>query len=110
MTRTDSHIEQYLRGLRAMALRDFNESENTAARDIARIEISAKLLHMSEYRFFEVSCEAQFGDDISEEYLLSIFDDYIFSNKVPSWVTEFAQYVMSCYYENDSEPREFSLN
>jgi hypothetical protein len=110
MTRTDSHMEQYLRGLRAIALEGFDEEGDTAGRDIARIEISAKLLHLSEFRFFQVSYEASFGNDIPEEYLLCIFDDYIFSNKVPDWVREFAQYVMTCYYEGDSEAREFSLN
>jgi hypothetical protein len=110
MTRTDSQIEQYLRGLRTLALRSFDQEEETAGRDIARIEMSAKLLHLSEFRFFEISYEANFGNDIPEEYLVSIFDDYVFRNKVPDWVREFAQYVMSCYYEGDSESREYSLN
>jgi hypothetical protein len=110
MTRTDSHIKQYLRGIRAVALKSFEEEGDDASRDIARIEISAKLLHLSELRFFEISYEANFGDDIPEEYLISIFDDYVFSNMVPDWVREFAQYVMSCYYEDNSETREFSLN
>jgi hypothetical protein len=110
MTRTDSHIKQYLRGIRALALKSFDEEEDTAGRDIARIEISARLLHLSEFRFFEISYEANFGDEVPEEYLTSIFDDYVFSNKVPDWVREFAQYVMSCYYEDNSEAREFSLN
>jgi len=110
MTRTDAQIEQYLQGLRNTALKSFDVQEDTAGRDIARIEMSAKLLHLSEYRFFEISYEANFGDDIPEEYLMSIFDDYVFGNKVPDWVREFAQYVMSCYYEDHSDAREFSLN
>lgn len=110
MTRTDAQIKQYLRELRTDALKSFDEENDAAGRDIARIEISAKLLHLSEYRFFEVSYEANFGDDVPEEYLISIFDDYVFSNKVPDWVREFAQYVISCYYEDNSEAREYSLN
>ena len=110
MTRTDSHIEQYLKGLKAIALEGFDEDGDTPGRDIARIEISAKLLHVSEFRFFQVCYEASFDDDIPEEYLLSVYDEYVFGNKVPDWVREFAQYVMTCYYESDSETREFSLN
>jgi len=110
MTRTNSHIEQYLRGLKTVALKSFDEGQDTEGRDIARIEISAKLLHLSEFRFFEISYQANFGDDIPEEYLISIFDDYVFSNQVPDWVRDFARYVMSCYFEGDSGAREFSLN
>ena len=110
MTSSDAHLKSYLRELKSMAIESFNEEEDAAGRDIARIEISSRLLHVTEFDFFQVSYEASFGDDIPEEYLLCIYDDYVFRSEVPDWARDFARYVITCYHETDADSREFNLN
>jgi hypothetical protein len=110
MTGTDAELKSYLQERKSMAIKSFDEGEDTASRDIARIEMSSRLLHLSEFCFFQVSYEASFDHDIPEEYLLCIYDDYLFRNEVPDWARDFARYILACYYEADADAREFSLN
>jgi hypothetical protein len=109
MKRADSQIECYLKKLRSRFMASFVEEE-TSAKDIARIEISSRLLQMSELSFFHLAYQEWFGDTISDQDMEDIYTDYLFMNEVPLWVSDLARNVLSCYFRGYFDTVEYSLN
>ena len=103
-------MASYLDKLKTTAINNFNEQDETAGRDIARIEISSRLLQISEFQFFHVAYQEWCGKEIDDDDMEHIFTAYLLSNDVPFWVRDFARDVLSYYTTGNCEAREFSLN
>ena len=85
-------------------------NESNIKKDLAGIEISSKMLQMSEFRFFQLAYERWYGSELAEGNMENIFADYMFKNEVPYWVRHLSRNVLSLYFEDRLDPREFNIN
>jgi hypothetical protein len=83
---------------------------DTMQQDTARIHISSKLLQISEFRFFQLSYSQWYGRELPERSMEYIFADYMFKDEIPHWARYFSRKVLSLYFKNRLNPREFNLN
>jgi hypothetical protein len=110
MKSVDLQIESYLKKLRTQFKKSFAEEEDTAAKDIARIEVASRLLQISEFCFFRLAYEEWCGCEISESDMEPIFTDYIFMDEVPHWARLLARTVLSSYFHGYFDSRDFNIN
>ena len=77
--------------------------------DIARIQLSARLLQMSEFRFFQLAYEQWYGRGLDEKRMEYIFADYMMKDVMPHWARHFSRIVTTRYFEGNLDPREFNV-
>jgi hypothetical protein len=106
----EMQIDSYLNERRASAIKCFCEEERSASRDLARIELSSQLLHVSEFHFFRIAYEGCFDEAIGYEDLMAVYRDFQVNNEVPDWARDYATFVLSYYYERVAGDWDFSLN
>ena len=78
--------------------------------DIARIQLSAQLLQISEFRFFQLAYEQWYGRELDEKTMEYIFAGYILKNEMPHWARHLSRIVTTRYFEGNLDPHEFNIN
>lgn len=78
--------------------------------DIARVHLSARLLQISEFRFFQLAYEQWYGHGLDEKNMEYIFADYMMKNEIPHWARHFSRIVTTRYFEGNLDPRAFNVN
>ena len=84
-------------------------SQDVVGNDGEKVEISSRLLQMSEFKFFQLAYSWWYGRDISEKNMESIFADYMLKNEVPHWVRHFARQILSEYSHGVHDLHEFGI-
>jgi len=84
-------------------------NQNVVGNDCEKVEISSRLLMMSEFKFFQLAYSWWYGRDISEKKMESIFADYMLKDEVPHWVRHFARQVVSQYFQGVLDPHEYGV-
>ncbi len=90
-------------------LRRLEQERNPPLTDIDYVAISAGLLQVSEFRFFQVAYADWYGREISTPSLEPIFTRYMFDNVVPHWVRRLTRIVLSRSKEGTLDPRDFNI-
>lgn len=104
-----SELETLRERLRNLFRPDNYESEKLLRADLEKVASASKLLQISEFRFFQISYFQWYGREISENYLESIFSEYMFEDIVPHWVRHFARKVISCHEDGGIDPAEYNI-
>lgn len=86
-----------------------HENRDGVGNDDEKVEISSRLLQVSEFKFFQLAYSRWYGRDISEKNLESIFTDYMLKNDVPHWTRHFARQVLSQYSDGILDPHEYGV-
>lgn len=84
-------------------------NQDVVGNDGGRVEISSRLLQMSEFKFFQLAYSWWYGRDISEKNMESIFADYMLKNEVPHWARHLARQVLSKYFHGVLDPHEYGV-
>ncbi|MEN8263955.1 MAG: hypothetical protein ABFR82_10855 [Nitrospirota bacterium] len=110
MKRVISYIKLFRKKLGTVQLNPDCSMHNNAQKDAARIQISSKLLQLSEFRLFQLAYYRWYGRELPERNMENIFAGYMFKNEVPHWVRHFSRKVLSLYFAGKLDPQEFGLD
>ena len=69
----------------------FARKQAVQSKDQQDIQMTLQLLHISEFRLFELAYKEWFGDYASESELELAYIPYLFSGSVPCWVRQFTR-------------------
>jgi hypothetical protein len=104
-----SSIRTFLTNAVKSIFKEDSEKKYTCL-DTSRISSSARLLQISEFRFFQLAYVQWYGRDIPDQNLEYIFVDYMFKDEVPHWARNLARRVLSGYIDGSFDPKELNLN
>jgi hypothetical protein len=90
-------------------LQRLEQERNPPLTDTDHVAISAGLLQVSEFCFFQVAYADWYGREISTPSLEPIFTRYMFDNVVPHWVRHLTRIVLSRSEEGTLDPRDFNI-
>ncbi len=90
-------------------MRHVEEQRYPPLTDIDHVAISAGLLQVSEFRFFQVAYADWYGREIPTPSLEPIFARYMFDSVVPHWVRHLTRIVLSRSQEGTLDPRDFNI-
>jgi hypothetical protein len=85
------------------------DNQDVFGNDGEKVEISSRLLQMSEFKFLQLAYSWWYGRDISEKNMESIFADYMLKNEVPHWARHFARQVLSQYSHRILDPHKYGI-
>jgi hypothetical protein len=85
------------------------DNQDVVGNDGGKVEISSRLLQISEFKFFQLAYSCWYGRDISEKDMESIFADYMLKDEVPHWARHFARQVLSQYFNGVLDPHEYGI-
>ena len=95
--------------LRNLIKKSDPDKKDLSRKDIERVEISSRLLQISEFKFFQLAYSWWHGRDISEKNMEPIFADYMLRDEVPHWARHFARQVLSQYAHGILDPHEYGI-
>ena len=108
MDRLVSEIKSIRKKLGDLWLKYYSGKEDNIMQDLARVELSSQLLQVSEFRFFQLAYARWYGRELPDKYMEHIFTEYMFRNEVPHWARYLARNVLSLYFNDNLDPREFN--
>ena len=100
---------KFLKDAARQLLQHLDQQRNPPLTDTDHVSISAGLLQVSEFRFFQVAYADWYGREISTRSLEPIFTRYMFDNVVPHWVRHLTRIVLSRSEEGTLDPADFNI-
>ncbi len=94
---------------RRMAKRRLFFDEKNMSDDIADVLEAAALLQVTEFRIFELAYKEWFGRRPRPYIIERYFNDYMFNQAVPGWVTHFCRRVVALGHAGELDPRDFGI-
>jgi hypothetical protein len=87
----------------------FSGGRETREKDSQRVARAARLLQISDFRFFQLSYLRWHGRSVPEAEMEPIFSDYLLREEVPFWARHLARQVHSLYARDALEPGDFGI-
>jgi len=104
-----SEFETLRERLRGLFRQDDYESAKLLQQDLDKVANAAKLLQISEFRFFQIAYFQWYGRGIAENQLEYIFSEYMFEDIVPPWVRHFSRTVLACNEDGGIDPSNYNI-
>lgn len=70
---------------------------------------AAALLQVTEFRIFELAYMEWYGRRPRQYIIEPYFNDYMFNQVIPAWVTHFCRRVVALGHAGDLDPRDFGI-
>jgi len=78
-------------------------------RDVVALLDAAAALEVTEFRFFELAFEDWHGRRASQPLIEKHFVAYMFAERVPTWVRQFARKVLKLAASGELDPAQFGI-
>lgn len=77
--------------------------------DAVAILDASSVLEITEFQFFELAFREWYGRKASESQLEKYFAAYMFANRVPAWVRNFARKILKLHALGRLDPKSFGI-
>ena len=87
----------------------FYGGQGNKEKESLRLARAARLLQISDFRFFQLSYYQWYGRNVPEAEMEPLFSDYLLREEVPFWARHLARQIDSLYARDALEPGDFGV-
>ena len=77
--------------------------------DIVAVLDASSALEVTEFQFFQLAYEDWHGRRATEAYIEKYFAAYMFADRIPSWVRNFARKILRLNHQGRLDPKRFGV-